>query len=892
MSRRERRVLAAALAALLCAALGAALKLAGAPAGAPTWPALLAVTLLALGIVAQRYQRRALTLALSVPVLLLGLGAALGLVAVQDAPLTQWVWLRDLPANSAAGLVALALALVLGTRRDGGMATQLVGVALAAAAVALGIFGLFGRLVGIAPGIGWGAVSSVSVPTGAGLVLCGLGLLLLRTRGVGSDEDAAPTQDALAPALLALAIALGATALAWRVSAEGAAAAQRLRFEHQVEQMATAVRLRLLGYVDVLRGAQGLFAASEVVDADEWRRYWDRLDLAGRYPGIDGMGYAPRIDAQQRRAYEAELVQRQSAPGRIWPEPAATSYPVTYLEPPSGRNLRQIGFDLGSGTVQREALERALARDEAALSGVVELGSNGTAQPGFFVFAPLRQGKRDEDPPSRTLGVAYFVFRAQDWLQPIGEEYRDGLLLRLCDGLQDETARCLAADADYLSAVPSVYARAQPVDVAGRRWTLFARSTPAFMAANMTTAPRWVLLGGLSSSVMLFLIAWLHSGTRARAERTAQRMTQALRRSQQALQALADTANDAIVAAGGDGRIRYVNAAAERCFGHAAADLVGEDLVVLMPERYREAHRQGLARFVAGGEPQVIGRSVELAGLRRDGSEFPLEISIGHWRADDGDNFTAIVRDITQRREAEHQLETQRRELARSNTDLEQFAYVASHDLQEPLRMVASYVQLLARRYKGKLDQDADDFIGFAVDGALRMQQLIDDLLAYSRVTSRAEAEREIEAGECLAAALRNLSARVAETGAQIQSGPLPVVRMDPLQLCQLLQNLVGNALKFCGEQRPQVHIDAEREGDFWHFRVRDNGIGLDPQYAERIFVIFQRLHGRQQYSGTGIGLAICKKIVERCGGRIWVESRPGQGATFHFTLPVVEKSA
>ena len=206
--------------------------------------------------------------------------------------------------------------------------------------------------------------------------------------------------------------------------------------------------------------------------------------------------------------------------------------------------------------------------------------------------------------------------------------------------------------------------------------------------------------------------------------------------------------------------------------------------------------------------------------------------------------------------------------------------------------MVASYVQLLARRYKGKLDQDADDFIGFAVDGALRMQRLIDDLLAYSRVTSRAEAEREIDAGQCLAAALRNLAARVAETGAKIQAGALPIVHMDPSQLCQLLQNLIGNALKFCSEQPPQIHIDAEREGEYWHFRVRDNGIGLDPQYAERIFVIFQRLHGRQQYSGTGIGLAICKKIVERAGGRIWVESRPGQGATFHFTLPVVEKSA
>lgn len=206
--------------------------------------------------------------------------------------------------------------------------------------------------------------------------------------------------------------------------------------------------------------------------------------------------------------------------------------------------------------------------------------------------------------------------------------------------------------------------------------------------------------------------------------------------------------------------------------------------------------------------------------------------------------------------------------------------------------MVASYVQLLARRYKGKLDADADDFIGFAVDGALRMQHLIDDLLTYSRIATRPVDRRDVAAADCVQAALRNLATRVQETCADIRIGALPTVCVDPMQLIQLFQNLIGNALKFCGDAPPRVSIEAEREQDHWHFRVRDNGIGLDPQYAERIFVIFQRLHTRQHYSGTGIGLAICKKIVERAGGRIWVESVPGDGATFHFTLPVLESDA
>jgi PAS domain S-box-containing protein len=249
--------------------------------------------------------------------------------------------------------------------------------------------------------------------------------------------------------------------------------------------------------------------------------------------------------------------------------------------------------------------------------------------------------------------------------------------------------------------------------------------------------------------------------------------------------------------------------------------------------------------------------------------------------------------DITERKQVEQSLIMKTAELERSNTELEQFAYVASHDLQEPLRMVASYTQLLARRYKGKLDANADEFISFAVDGATRMQLLINDLLEYSRVGRKNKEFAVIDCEIVFDQTISNLRAAIMETSAIITHDSLPTVMADDVQLCRLFQNLIGNAIKYHRQQEdpPRVHVSAKLEGNEWVFSVKDNGIGIDPKHFERIFVIFQRLHRKEEYSGTGIGLAICKKIIERHKGRIWVESQVGKGATFYFSLPSLDLS-
>jgi signal transduction histidine kinase len=244
-----------------------------------------------------------------------------------------------------------------------------------------------------------------------------------------------------------------------------------------------------------------------------------------------------------------------------------------------------------------------------------------------------------------------------------------------------------------------------------------------------------------------------------------------------------------------------------------------------------------------------------------------------------------------ERARTDEQLRQASLNLQRSNTDLEQFAYVASHDLFEPLRMVTSYLQLLRQQYRERLDQQADEFIDFAIDGAQRMEALIHDLLAYSRVDSRGRSFEPVDCQLALKTALVNLKVAIEESPAKIIHGELPNVFGDRVQVTQVFQNLIGNALKFRSHDPPRVELGASRREKDWVFSVKDNGIGIDPKDFDRVFVIFQRLHTRQEYPGTGIGLSLCKKIIERHGGRIWIESTPGQGSTFFFTLPALPDS-
>lgn len=338
---------------------------------------------------------------------------------------------------------------------------------------------------------------------------------------------------------------------------------------------------------------------------------------------------------------------------------------------------------------------------------------------------------------------------------------------------------------------------------------------------------------------------------------------------------------------GGPQRMDFVSPFIEKMLGYSAEDCIQDAEFwqkIILPEDW-ESTLKRTSELFAGGD----SGTVQFRCTASDGRLVHVEAHSSIINDSKGRPIGAVgvMMDITERRQIEEAIAEYAEDLRRSNEELEQFAYVASHDLQEPLRMVTSYLQLIEQRYGERLDDDAREFIGYAVDGASRMKTLINDLLAYSRI-QRSQAEFEPVALESVLEQARyNLQLSIEDTGAVITHDPLPEVQANPLQMTQLFQNLIGNALKFRDDRTPEIHIGVKRERGYWHFSVKDNGIGIESEYLERIFLIFQRLHGRQEYPGTGIGLAICKKIVDKHGGQIYAESTPGEGTTFHFTIPL-----
>jgi len=364
------------------------------------------------------------------------------------------------------------------------------------------------------------------------------------------------------------------------------------------------------------------------------------------------------------------------------------------------------------------------------------------------------------------------------------------------------------------------------------------------------------------------------------------RSAQSARKSEARLAATVESAPMAIVAVDAAGRIALANAQTEALFGYERAELLGRPVEILLPARFRESHPVLRASYLGRPTARPMGRGRDLFGARRDGTEFPVEVGISPASTDEGPWVLAAIADITERTRQATALRQANEALVRSNIELQRFAYVASHDLQTPLRTIASFAELLRTTYADKLDGQGKDWIERVVGAVRQLQALVRDVLEYARVDSEVRPFERLDLRAILDQAAALLETPIRESGASVTSGALPAVMGDRSQLVQLMLNLVGNALKYRGAQIPRIHVFAERSGGEWIVSVQDNGIGIAPRHHERIFEIFTRLHSQREYPGSGIGLAVCRRIVHRHGGRIWVESEPGRGSTFRFSIP------
>ena len=711
---------------------------------------------------------------------------------------------------------------------------------------------------------------------------------------------------------LVLVIGLAITYFIQQVALTAANSALENNFAYQKREISLRIEHRLIAYQHVLLGARGLFSASESVKREEFREYVSNLQLAKHYPGIQGVGFSLILPQQEKAGHIAAIRQQGFPEYTLRPEGERDLYTtIVYLEPFADRNLRAFGYDMYSEPVRRVAMEAARDLDAPAISGKVtlvqEVGQQ--VQAGFLMYVPVyRNGQPTETLAERRAGITgwvYAPFRLNDLMQGILGEQADNIHLEIFDGKSATPDTLMfnnrAGESDLPGASPPIFQTIQPIEIFGHAWTIRFTSLPAFEAGIDTERVTVIRLSGLLISVLLAALVRLLTNARERADSLAsiaiERSVEAekLRGSEERFRNLFDNNSSVMMLIDPySGEIVDANGATAAFYGYSKEQLVGmliSDINTLPPDKIAEERQRALheernyfhfPHRLASGELRQV--EVHSSPIQSDGRVL----------------LFSIVHDITERKLAVEQLrhlnetleariEERTRQLQRSNLELEQFAYIASHDLQEPLRMIVGYVQLLEKRLADRLDADTREFMGYAVDGAKRMQTLIDDILAYSRVRTQGQPLAPVDCGAALQEALDRQAVKIAETGAEIDWQSLPVVMADYAQLVQLFQNLIANAIKFCKGCAPRVRVEAVHEARRWRFSVTDNGIGIAPEYRQQLFVIFKRLHTRSEYPGTGIGLAICKRIVERHGGEIGIDSAPEGGAVFWFTLPEEE---
>ncbi len=693
---------------------------------------------------------------------------------------------------------------------------------------------------------------------------------------------------------------------------------ERLSLDH-----ISGVERSMAGDFEKIVALQSYFHVEHRVEEEAYREFISPLVTSS--PTIAAISWVPRVP-QGKVSADLPVWERDAGGTRVPALPRPQYFPLRFVEPKETYGPA-LGFDMASDPVRRRTLEIARDTGKLAVSRRLTLIAGAKTrvahekhmaadhgdQYGFVAVLPVyKGGEVPGTTAERRTSLKGFVAGAflvgnivhhsmSHLLEVDGVHPMNLHVFDLSAGNGFRSLYPKGAPEDRLAVLLGGMHKEKTTRVGDRKWLLVSAPSQAFHQEHFMWTHWGVLLGGLVATAVL--AAYLNVLMQRGGER--RRHARHLHEREEEIWLLLESTEEGIYGIDIEGRCTICNSAAARLLGYNDRDeILGKSMHDLIRHSrpdgtpYPSAERLAV-RVSQEGEYERVDSEVF---WRKDGSSFPVEYHVSPMSRD-GEIIGSVITfvDITERNLAaetlrkahddlEQRVKTRTAALARSNADLEKFAYVASHDLREPLRMVTSYLQLLDRKYESGLDDDAREYINFAVNGAKRMDSLIRDLLQYSRVESHGEDLRLLDSEEILEEALDNLQAAIEETSAMVTFDDMPGVRADHSQLMRLFQNLIGNAIKYqVPDVIPKIHVDAEVSDDRVTFSVRDNGIGIAPEFFERVFVIFQRLHGREEYSGTGIGLAVCKRIVERHGGRMWVESELGKGSTFFFTLPAGE---
>ena len=695
------------------------------------------------------------------------------------------------------------------------------------------------------------------------------------------------------------------TGLAWKASYN--AVHQRLtdRFNGQVSLLQTSVERRMVENISILRAGAGLFLASDTVTRNEWHAFVESLQTPTYYPGMGGVGFFQGVPRDQLAAYTARIRAEGFPDFHVWPEGDRAFYAVvTYLEPFSGRNLRAFGYDVFSEPIRRAALEYARDSGEPGLTGMIKLVQETTTdvQNGFIIAVPLyHKGMPTTNPSERRAaleGFVYSPFRVNDLMSGIlgGQDPQIGM--DIFDGDAPTQQSLLFRLINTEPPANTDLTITTPVKIGGHTWTIHYYALPHFYFGNERYLPGTILGVGIVIDLLLFILLTVFTQRRLQAEAIAAAMTarlteanrlqiainEQLRDSELRYRSLIDSQQEYIVRLDGQGQFSFVNETFARACNTPADALIGtrwesvthpDDIDQIAAIIDTATHTPG-KRFAAEARLVAADRITWVAwegcGISSDGIHV---------------NIQAAGRDISERKTIDERLTS-------ANRELEQFAYVASHDLRQPLRTISSYLNLIRRNLdRATLNDELQQYFHFAIGGAKRMDRLIVDLLEYSRTGRGIDPLTRLDLGEAISDSLANLHSAIQESGAKItvdhRPAPLNGIRSE---LVRLFQNLIGNAIKYAAPDRPaEIEIGWRDDHGGLVVWVRDNGMGIDPAQQDRAFMIFQRLVSRDSHEGTGIGLAVCKKIVEHHGGKIWIESALGIGSTFFMTFPVAPKS-